>query len=40
MPGLSFTKYKQFGYLCTMKHHDKINKNKIEQAGDEWGFKE
>jgi len=40
MPGLSFPKYKQLGYLCIMKRHDKINKDKIEQAEDEWGFKE
>jgi len=38
--GLPFPKYKQLGYLCTTKHHDKINKNKIEQVEDAWGLKE
>jgi hypothetical protein len=37
--GLPFPKYEQLGYLCTTKHHDKINKNKIEQVEDMWGLK-
>jgi hypothetical protein len=37
--GLPFPKYKQLGYLCTTKHHDKINENKIEQVEHAWELK-
>lgn len=37
--GLPFSKYEQLVYLCTTKHHDRINKNKIEQVEDMWGLK-
>ncbi len=37
--GLPFTKYKQLGYLCTTKHHDKMNKNKIEVVKDAYKLK-
>jgi len=37
--GLPLLKYKQLGYLCIAKHHDKINRNKVEPVEDMWGFK-
>jgi hypothetical protein len=37
--GLPFPKYEQLGCLCTTKHHDKINKTKVEQVKDMWGLK-
>ena len=37
--GLPFSKYEQLVYLCTTKHHDRINKNKIEPVEDMWELK-
>lgn len=37
--GLPFSKYEQLVYLCTTKHHDRINKNKIELVEDAWELK-
>jgi len=37
--GLPLPKYEQLEYLCTTKHHDKINKNKVEKVNGAWGFK-